>query len=129
MFAYKPDRPKVLLVDDKVRNLVLIKNILTPLNLDFYIAKNGEEAIKRVTQTNFDMVLLDILMPDMDGSQVAENLLLEPTTKNIPIVFLTALAQKKEIESAEGVIGGRTFIAKPVNPQELIARIDMVLGK
>ena len=123
-------KQKILIIDDEEDFCHFVKlNLERAGKFQVSVATNAQTGISLAKINQPDLILLDILMPDMDGSQVAENLLLEPTTKNIPIVFLTALAQKKEIESAEGVIGGRTFIAKPVTPQELIARIEMVLGK
>ena len=123
-------KQKILIIDDEEDFCHFVKlNLERTGKFEVLAASQAQAGISLAMVNQPDLILLDILMPDMDGSHVAENLLLEPTTKNIPIVFLTALAQKKEVESAEGVIGGRTFIAKPVNPQELIARIDMVLGK
>lgn len=124
------NKRKILIIDDEEDFCHFVKlNLERTGKFQVSVATKAQTGISLAKINQPDMILLDILMPDMDGSQVAENLLLEPTTKNIPIVFLTALAQKKEIESAEGVIGGRTFIAKPVTPQELIARIEKVLGK
>src|SRR3990167_7780639 len=123
-------KAKILIIDDEDDFCHFVKlNLERAGKFQVSVATGALAGINLAKSQQPDLILLDVLMPDMDGSQVAEDLLLEPTTKNIPIVFLTALAQKKEIESAEGVIGGRTFIAKPVTPQELIARIDMVLGK
>ncbi len=123
-------KQKILIIDDEEDLCHFVKlNLERTGRFDVLVATRAQAGIDLAKINQPDLILLDILMPDMDGSQVAENLLLEPTTAKIPIVFLTALAQKKEVESAEGVIGGRTFIAKPVSPQELIARIEIVLGK
>lgn len=124
------NKRKLLIIDDEEDFCYFVKlNLERSGKFQVWVASHAQAGINSAKVNQPDLILLDILMPDMDGSQVAENLLLEPTTKNIPIIFLTALAQKKEIESAEGVIGGRAFIAKPVTPQELIARIEIVLGK
>jgi len=74
-----------------------------------------------------DLILLDLLMPDMPGADVAEYLSDEPSTSKIPIVFLTALAQKNDVDRGLGKIGGCFFIAKPVSPQELVNRIQSIL--
>lgn len=124
------NKRKLLIIDDEEDFCYFVKlNLERTGKFQVSVASQARAGISLAKVNQPDLILLDILMPDMDGSQVAEDLLLEPTTKKIPIVFLTALAQKKEVESAEGVIGGRTFIAKPVTPQELIARIETVLGK
>jgi two-component system sensor histidine kinase/response regulator len=128
MFTYKPDRPKVLLVDDKVRNLVLIKNILSPLDLDLYIAQNGEEAIKRVTQTNFDMVLLDIVMPDIDGYEVCRRIKSISRERDISILFMSALRTHEE--KAKGIESGADdYLVKPLYEKEVIARVKLHLKK
>ena len=123
-------KQKILIIDDEEDLCHFVKlNLERTGRFNVLVATRAQAGIDLAKINQPDLILLDIRMPDMDGSQVAENLLLEPTTAKIPIVFLTALAQKKEVASAEGVIGGRTFIAKPVSPQELIARIEIVLGK
>lgn len=128
MFTYKPDRPKVLLVDDKVRNLILIKNILSPLNLDFYIAQNGEEAIKRVTQTNFDMVLLDILMPDIDGYEVCRRIKSISRERDLSILFMSAL-RTHEDKTKGFESGADDYLVKPLYEKEVLARVKLHLKK
>jgi CheY-like chemotaxis protein len=76
-----------------------------------------------------DLVLLDIIMPDINGGQVAGLLLDDPKTKDIPVLFITAMASRKETQSQEGIIGGRMFIAKPVTTEELANKIDSVLNQ
>jgi CheY-like chemotaxis protein len=76
-----------------------------------------------------DLILLDIMLPEKDGTEVAAELSNDPAVKDIPIVFLTALAQKREVENNEGKIGGRDILAKPISSKELIAKIETVLHK
>jgi two-component system, sensor histidine kinase and response regulator len=128
MFTYKPDRPKVLLVDDKVRNLILIKNILSPLNLDFYVAQNGEEAIKRVTQTNFDMVLLDIVMPDIDGYEVCRRIKSISRERDLSILFMSAL-RTHEDKTKGFESGADDYLVKPLYEKEVLARVKLHLKK
>jgi putative two-component system response regulator len=66
-------------------------------------------------------------MPDMKGSEVAECLLKDPLTKNLPIAFLTALVKNEEVDEDTGMIGGHFFIAKPIMPEALISRIESIL--
>jgi len=128
MFTYKPDRPKVLLVDDKVRNLVLIKNILSPLNLDIYIAQSGEEAIQRVTQTNFDMVLLDIVMPDIDGYEVCRRIKSISQDQDLSILFMSAL-RTHEDKTKGFESGADDYLVKPLYEKEVLARVKLHLKK
>lgn len=121
---------KVLLIDDEEDFCHFVKlNLERTGEFEVLVAAKAMAGIGMAKKNLPDVILLDILMPDMDGSQAAETLLQEPATKKIPILFLTALAQKKEVESSGGVIGGRTFLAKPITADELVARIKSVLEK
>jgi CheY-like chemotaxis protein len=73
---------------------------------------------------NPDLIILDLLMPYMEGSEVADQLLQTLETAKIPVVFLTALADKAQVQAGSGTIAGRQFIAKPVTTAELVKRID-----
>jgi CheY-like chemotaxis protein len=68
------------------------------------------------------------MMPGMCGTEVAEKLLMDARTKTIPIIFLTAIVQKDEVDEQAGLMGGREFIAKPVGKEELIDRIETILN-
>ena len=74
-----------------------------------------------------DLILLDIFMPEMDGTIVAEYILDTPALKEIPIIFLTAVATKRDVDGCGGMIGGRHVIAKPVATNDLISTIRTVL--
>jgi two-component system, sensor histidine kinase and response regulator len=128
MFDYKPDRPKVMLVDDKVRNLMLIKKILEPLDLDIYIAKSGNEAIKRANEVDFDMVLLDILMPDIDGYEVCRQIRNSAREKDFSILFMSAL-RTHEDKTKGFESGADDYLVKPLYEQEVLARVQLHLKK
>lgn len=119
---------KILIIDDEEDICVSAKSILEKTGK--FEVMYSMEAIKGIDvakRFNPDLILLDIIMPDMEGSDVAERLLQDPSTKDIPVVFLTALAKRSEVEGDLGTIGGRFFIPKPVTPAELIERIDSIL--
>jgi len=111
----------VLIVDDVVENIQVAMNVLKEENYNLSFALNGQEALDLIENTAFDLILLDIMMPIMDGFEVCKRLKESEATQEIPIIFLTA---KTNIESiAEGFqLGGVDYIAKPFNPEELIAR-------
>jgi len=90
---------------------------------------SGTNGIIMASRERPDLILLDIIMPEIGGGQVAELLFENPKTKNIPVMFITAIASRREVQSQEGVIGGRIFIAKPVTPEELMAKIDGILER
>jgi len=122
----------VLIVDDVVENIQVAMNVLKEENYNLSFALNGEEALSLIKDTDFDLILLDIMMPIMDGFEVCKRLKVDDFTKDIPIIFLTA---KTDIESiSEGFeLGAVDYITKPFNPDELIARarthLELYKGK
>ena len=121
----------ILVIDDEESFTFFIKlNLQAETRHDFQVttANGGEEGLKIAKTLRPDLILLDIMMPDMCGTEVSEKLLLDPRTKNIPIIFLTAVAQKDEVEEAAGMMGGREFIAKPAGIEELVSRIEATLN-
>ncbi|MGD0281151.1 MAG: response regulator [Dissulfurispiraceae bacterium] len=124
------DKTKILMIDDEEDFSYAVRlNLEKTGKFTVVTALKGEEGIKLAKSEKPDLILLDLIMPGMDGGQVAAQLLDSDSTKKIPIIFLTALAQKEQVEACDGKIGGRDYIAKPVAPDELIARIESVLGE
>lgn len=121
----------ILVVDDEESFTFFVKlNLQKSDRHEFKVttANCGEEALKLARTIRPDLILLDIMMPEMCGTEVAEKLLLDPRTKNIPIIFITAVVQKDEVAEEAGIMGGREFIAKPVSREELISRIEATLN-
>ncbi|MGD0281497.1 MAG: response regulator [Dissulfurispiraceae bacterium] len=124
------DRTKILMIDDEEDLAYFVRvNLEKTGKFTVLSATRGSEGIKLAKSEKPDLILLDLVMPEMDGGQVAAQLLANTSTKKIPIIFLTALAEKEQVEAYEGKIGGRDYIAKPVTSEELIVRIESVLGK
>lgn len=121
----------ILAIDDEESLTFFIKlNLETETSRNFKVAtaNSGKEGLKLAKTIRPDLILLDIMMPEMSGQEVAEELLLDSRTKNIPILFLTAVVQKDEVAKEAGFIGGREFIAKPVGKEELVSRIAATLN-
>jgi CheY-like chemotaxis protein len=121
----------ILAVDDEESFTFFIKLNLqkeTSYNFKVTTANSGAEGLKLARAVRPDLILLDIMMPGMSGTEVAEELLMDARTKNIPIIFLTAVVQKDEVQDQAGMMGGREFIAKPVGKEELISRIESTLN-
>jgi len=117
---------KILVVDDEERNLRLMEAMLIPLGYEVILAHDGEKAIKKVREIPPDVILLDIMMPKMDGFEVARRLKEEEETKIIPIVMVTALREVKDrVKALEA--GADDFLSKPVDKTELKARIQSLL--
>jgi len=92
-------------------------------------ATNGEMGITLAKRTKPDVILLDIKMPVMDGGEVAERLREDSATSKIPIIFLTGLVRRNEVEEGGGYLSGHPFIAKPFRTEELTKRIEEVLSE
>jgi DNA-binding response OmpR family regulator len=121
----------ILAVDDEDSFTFFVKlNLQTYKERQFKVttANSGTEGLKLAKVVRPDLILLDVMMPDRSGAEVAEELLLDTRTRNIPIIFVTALVQKDEVDKEAGQLGGREFIAKPVGKEELISRIEAVLN-
>lgn len=113
---------KILIVDDVMSNVLLLKVLLTNEKFNIVTATNGHQALEQVHKEQPDLVLLDVMMPDMSGFEVAQNLKSDPETNDIPIIFLTALNSTADIVKGFQV-GGNDFISKPFNKEELIIRV------
>lgn len=117
-----PSEYKILIVDDVMSNVLLLKVLLTNEKFAIATASNGRQALEQVEKENPDLVLLDVMMPDMSGFEVAQHLKSNPNTADIPIIFLTALNSTADIVKGFQV-GANDFISKPFNKEELIIRV------
>ena len=117
-----PSEYKILIVDDVMSNVLLLKVLLTNEKFQIATASNGRQAIDQVEKEKPDLVLLDVMMPDMSGFEVSQQLKANPETSEIPIIFLTALNSTADIVKGFQV-GGNDFISKPFNKEELIIRV------
>lgn len=113
---------KVLVVDDIPINVQAVSNVLKQEGYLVYFAKSGDIALQLVEKNNFDIILLDIMMPELDGYEVCKKLKENPKTKDVPVIFLTARTDPESIATGFDV-GGTDYILKPFYNQELIARV------
>jgi two-component system, sensor histidine kinase and response regulator len=117
---------RILIVDDNEMNTRVAALALDRTEYEIVIAHSGEEALEQASKKTFDLILLDIIMPEMDGYTVCKHLKEGPATENIPIVFLTARTDVESIRKAFAC-GGSDFISKPFQKAELMARVDTQL--
>lgn len=117
---------KILLVDDEDTNLRLLTQWLIPLGYNIELASNGEEAVQKVRDSRPDLIILDIMMPVMDGYEVCKRLKQDPETKNIPIIMVTALHERKSKLKGLSVCAN-DFLSKPINQRELTIRVKNLL--
>jgi len=122
LFGKSSNRPLVLVVDDSVENLQLLSAILKD-DYQIKVAKNGQKALEIAHSLPIpDLILLDVVMPEMDGFEVCEKLKSHANTQKIPVIFLTALNEVSD-ETKGFKCGGADFISKPINPDIVKARI------
>jgi adenylate cyclase len=114
-------RCRVLVVDDQPPNIRLLEAILTPRGYDVQAASSGEEALKAIAESHVDLVLLDIVMPGMDGYEVCRRIREQPDTAYLPVVMVTASGDEQKVKALEA--GADDFVTKPINQSELMARV------
>jgi putative two-component system response regulator len=113
---------RILIVDDVPANIQVVVSILRDDGYQLSVATNGKQALDLVQRVHPDLLLLDIMMPDMDGYEVCTRLKADEATKHIPVLFITALADAQD--EAKGLaLGAVDYITKPINPELLRARV------
>lgn len=117
-----PSKYKVLIVDDVMSNVLLLKVLLSNEGFNIVVATNGRQALEQAEKENPDLILLDVMMPDLSGFEVAEKMKENPELADIPIIFLTALNSTADIVKGFKV-GANDFVAKPFNKEELLIRV------
>jgi class 3 adenylate cyclase len=115
----------ILVVDDLPQNVRLLEAVLAPRGYAVVEATSGRAALERMASAPIDLVLLDILMPEMDGYEVCRALRADPATRYLPVVMITASGEQEKVAAIEA--GADDFIAKPFDQAELLARVGSLL--
>lgn len=118
--------PRVLIVDDNQPNLELLQAYLEEFHCETLAAYDGPEALEIIKNNPPDLVLLDIMMPQMSGFEVCRRVKSDPKTTDIPVIMVTALYEPGDIERAIDC-GADDFLSKPVNKWELMTRVKTML--
>ena len=118
--------PKILVVDDQPINVQLLKRKLEKEGIEILTAYSGQEALDSVAHTKPDLILLDVMMPDMDGIEVCQRLQQDEDSRHIPIIFVTARSSKEGKLEGLGV-GAVDYITKPIDLDETLARVQTQL--
>lgn len=123
------NKKRILIVDDEVSLTRLLKLSLEQTGVYLVEVENrSQEAVRAAERFLPDLVLLDVMMPGIDGGTVASQFQANPVLKKIPIVFLTAAVKRDEVQRSQGQIGGYPFLAKPVDSQEIMRCLQQQLG-
>jgi DNA-binding response OmpR family regulator len=122
-------KKRILVIDDQPDITRMLKLNLEQTN-DYEVRMENISSRALATAEEFcpDLILLDVIMPGIDGGSLAGNLRAHPKLKTVPIVFLTAAATKEEVSMRGGIIGGSPFLAKPVDLAEVVRCLKKVLG-
>ena len=119
---------KILLVDDEKEFVDMIKMRLEAKNYAVITAYDGIEALNKTRELRPDLIILDIMLPNLDGYQICRMIKFDKTFGKIPIILLTALDQEKDRKLGEQVRAD-AYITKPFEPEELVEKIAVLLGK
>lgn len=124
----RPDIQRILAVDDEPDIIELLSYNLSREGFEVTTATDGEEALKKIKAKSFDLVILDLMMPGIQGMELCRILRNDPRTKDLPVIMLTA--KTEEVDRILGLeMGADDYITKPFSPRELIARIKAVLRR
>ncbi|MBD2520112.1 hybrid sensor histidine kinase/response regulator [Nostoc sp. FACHB-973] len=119
-------QPSILVVDDEPDNFDVIETLLDGQGYQLHYAPSGQQALTRLNSFQPDVILLDVMMPDLDGLEVCRRIKADPQWQTVPIVMVTALTAKEDLARCLGA-GADDFISKPINSLELRARVNSML--
>lgn len=118
-------RAKILLVDDRTENLIALEAILSSLDQDIVAVRSGTAALDALAAGDFAVVLLDVVMPGMDGFETAARIKQRRVTRDVPIIFLTAAGAEPELAFRGYAAGAVDYISKPFDPWVLRAKVSV----
>jgi CheY-like chemotaxis protein len=118
-------RAKILLVDDRAENLLALEAILSSLNQELVFVRSGEAAVEAARADEFAVILLDVVMPGMDGFETAAQIKQRGRTPNAPIIFLTAAGAEPDLAFRGYAAGAVDYISKPFDPWVLRAKVSV----
>ena len=118
---------RILIVDDDEMVLMAVNELLNQEGYDVQSASSGSEALKKLEENSYDLIMLDIIMPEMDGFSVCKKIRAKDNCEEIPIVFLSA--KSSEADKSDGLdAGANLFLSKPISPDKLIEVISQTIG-
>jgi CheY-like chemotaxis protein len=118
-------RAKILLVDDRTENLLALEAILSSLEQDLVAVRSGQAALDALLDSEFAVILLDVLMPGMDGFETAARIKERSKTRDVPVIFLTAAGAEPELAFRGYAAGAVDYIPKPFDPWVLRAKVSV----
>lgn len=118
---------RILIVDDDEMVRIALNELLRPEGYEVIIVSSGKDAIKKIDENNYDLLMLDIIMPEMDGFELCRKIRERENYRETPIVFLTA--KSREEDKTEGLdAGANLFLSKPISPDKLLEIVSDTIG-
>lgn len=121
-------KKKVLIVDDDPSIVEVLKIRLKASGFDPISAANGKEGLKKASEEHPELIILDVIMPEMNGFETCQNLKKDPKTRDIPVIMLTSLSKEKDLDKGLEK-GADCFITKPFNSEDLMFEIKTAIGE
>lgn len=121
------EKPNILLVDDRSENLLALEASLEGILCTLFKAHSGKEALRFILKHPIDLILLDVQMPEMDGFEVARLIHSKKTTKDIQIIFITAISKEQHYVEKGYEVGAINYLFKPIDPDELRSKVNVAL--
>ena len=121
-------KPKILVIEDEPDLLEVVQYNLEREGHKVIVCRNGEQGLSRIRTDDPDLVLLDLMLPGMDGVEVCRQVKADPVTRSIPVIMMTAKGEESDIVLGLGM-GADDYITKPFSPRELVARVKVVLRR
>lgn len=123
-----PNAPKIVYIEDEPEMFDLVEVILEDTDVEFVSAMGGQEGLKTIRKEQPDLILLDIMMPEVDGWEVYRNLKADPELSAIPVIIITAKVKRIDQILAQEIVGVDAYLTKPFSPKELIQRVRELLS-
>jgi response regulator RpfG family c-di-GMP phosphodiesterase len=122
------EKANILLVDDRPENLLALEGVLGDKDYSLFKATSGREALRMVIKHKFDLILLDVQMPGMDGFETAQLIHEKKSLEHIPIIFITAISKEQEYIHKGYSVGAENYLFKPINPDDLKSKVKTSLN-
>ncbi len=120
-------RKKILIVDDSETSLMMSRMILSKASYDIAVAKDGQDGVEKALAEKPDLILLDVVMPKMNGFEACARIRAQEETKGIPVIIVTTRGEEANVETGFAA-GCNDYITKPVNGLELLTKVRSILG-
>jgi DNA-binding response OmpR family regulator len=122
------DKDRILVVEDEIDILEVVRHNLVREGYEVFCSRDGEEGLKIARKEGPDLVVLDLMLPGLDGIEVCRRLKADPVTRSIPVLMVTAKGEETDVVLGLGV-GADDYVSKPFRPRELLARVKAVLRR